>query len=464
MRMQLCQTLNNVTLKTFINHYQRLERKTFSVMNYNYFKFKKRTFNFLEGTNIHPTNKNLEKITGQFKINYCENYIPPRINVRKYATKSVRDRFTYTNPKYASYLSSIEEEMKTLSEDNTNNLSKSDHKRLREITPAVELIKELKMKVAELQELSAFENKTQDQEMENMILDEKKECSDKIQEIENQLVDVLCEEERIDNNDIILEVTAGVGGQEAMLFTAEVFNMYMNYVTFKGWSQEILGYEISDQGGIRRASMEIKGTNVFKHLKYEGGVHRVQRVPQTERSGRIHTSTMAVAILPQPTEIDVVLHSKDLKIETFRATGAGGQSVNKTDSAVRVIHIPTGIVSECQEERFQVRNKDKAIKVLRSRIYQKELEAQMSEQKALRKFQMGSGGRSEKIRTYNFKENRITDHRIHQNIFSKEFLSGGQDLDDLIQTLWTESKYLSLEAMLDDYCESIKMREKKKNS
>ncbi|XP_049759993.1 peptide chain release factor 1-like, mitochondrial isoform X2 [Elephas maximus indicus] len=251
--------------------------------------------------------------------------------------------------------------------------------------------------------------------------------------------------EETDENDLILEVTAGVGGQEAMLFTLEMFEMYQQYAAFKRWHFEPLEYLPSEIGGLRRASASIGGTEAYKHMKFEGGVHRVQRVPKTERQGRIHTSTMTVAILPQPTEINLVINPKDLRIDTKRATGAGGQHVNTTDSAVRIVHLPTGVVSECQQERSQLKNREMAMKKLRAKLYSMHLEAAASKRYNARKIQIGTKGRSEKIRTYNFPQNRVTDHRINKSLHDLEaFMQGEYLLDELVQSLKEYADYESL--------------------
>lgn len=251
--------------------------------------------------------------------------------------------------------------------------------------------------------------------------------------------------EETDENDLILEVTAGVGGQEAMLFTSEIFDMYQQYAAFKRWHFETLEYFPSEIGGLRHASASIGGSEAYRHMKFEGGVHRVQRVPKTEKQGRIHTSTMTVAILPQPTEINLVINPKDLRIDTKRASGAGGQHVNTTDSAVRIVHLPTGVVSECQQERSQLKNRELAMKKLRAKLYSMHLEKEANKRQNARKIQIGSKGRSEKIRTYNFPQNRVTDHRISKTLHDLEtFMQGDYLLDELVQSLKEYADYESL--------------------
>ncbi|XP_004856916.1 peptide chain release factor 1-like, mitochondrial isoform X1 [Heterocephalus glaber] len=266
-----------------------------------------------------------------------------------------------------------------------------------------------------------------------------------ITQLKHQIILLLVTSEETDEKDLILEVTAGVGGQEAMLFTAEIFDMYQQYAAFKRWHFETLEYFTSEIGGLRHASASIGGSEAYKRMKFEGGVHRVQRVPKTEKQGRIHTSTMTVAILPQPTEINLVINPKDLRIDTKRASGAGGQHVNTTDSAVRIVHLPTGVVSECQQERSQLKNRETAMKKLRAKLYSMHLEEETSKRYNARMIQVGTKGRSEKIRTYNFPQNRITDHRINKSLHDLEtFMQGDYLLDELIQSLKDYADYESL--------------------
>ncbi|TKC50859.1 hypothetical protein EI555_019269 [Monodon monoceros] len=220
---------------------------------------------------------------------------------------------------------------------------------------------------------------------------------------------------------------------------------HQQYAAFKGWHFETLEYFPSEIGGLRHASASIGGSEAYKHMKFEGGVHRVQRVPKTEKQGRIHTSTMTVAILPQPTEINLVINPKDLRIDTKRASGAGGQHVNTTDSAVRIVHLPTGVVSECQQERSQLKNREMAMKKLRAKLYSLRVEEETSKRYNARKIQIGTKGRSEKIRTYNFPQNRVTDHRINQSLHDLEaFMQGEYLLDELVQSLKDYANYESL--------------------
>uniref|UniRef100_A0A3P8U828 Peptide chain release factor 1-like, mitochondrial n=1 Tax=Amphiprion percula TaxID=161767 RepID=A0A3P8U828_AMPPE len=252
----------------------------------------------------------------------------------------------------------------------------------------------------------------------------------------HQILELLIPEEEADLSDLVLEVTAGVGGQEAMLFTAEMFDMYQGFAQHHGWSFDVLEHMTSDIGGLRHASASISGSQSYKKMKFEAGVHRVQRVPKTEKQGRMHTSTMTVAVLPQPTEISFTINPKDLRIDTKRASGAGGQHVNTTDSAVRIVHLPTGVVAECQQERSQLKNREKAMKALRAKLYGMKLEEETSKRSNQRKIQIGTKGRSEKIRTYNFAQDRITDHRIGMTVHDiKSFLLGEDLLDEMNSSL-----------------------------
>ncbi|XP_060096942.1 peptide chain release factor 1-like, mitochondrial isoform X1 [Heteronotia binoei] len=314
------------------------------------------------------------------------------------------------------------------------------------------LIRLLRAKEQELRDTEHLAREDENEDLRKLAEKEVVSCYKEIVELKRQIVLLLIPSEETDESDLILEVTAGVGGQEAMLFTAEMFDMYQHYATYKNWSFEILEYMSSDIGGLRYASACIGGLEAYRHMKFEGGVHRVQRVPKTEKQGRIHTSTMTVAVLPQPTEINLTINPKDLRIETKRATGAGGQHVNTTDSAVRIVHIPTGMVSECQQERSQIRNREKAMQVLRARLYSIKLEEESRKREAARKVQTGTKGRSEKIRTYNFPQDRVTDHRITRSVYHIEkFLLGEELLDEIIQSL---REYANFETLMEVISES----------
>uniref|UniRef100_A0AAY4C8J4 Prokaryotic-type class I peptide chain release factors domain-containing protein n=1 Tax=Denticeps clupeoides TaxID=299321 RepID=A0AAY4C8J4_9TELE len=265
---------------------------------------------------------------------------------------------------------------------------RSARARLSALTPLVLRARELRVKLKESEETEAL-LQDGDPDMRDLAEMERDACQGRIQDLKRAILSLLIPAEESDMSDLVLEVTAGVGGQEAMLFTAEVFDMYQNFATFQGWGFDVLEYMPSEIGGLRHASASICGPLSFKKMKFEAGVHRVQRVPKTEKQGRMHTSTMTVAVLPQPTEISFTINPRDLRIETKRASGAGGQHVNTTDSAVRIVHLPTGVVSECQQERSQLKNKETAMKVLRARLYSMRLEEETSKRYQTRKLQVG---------------------------------------------------------------------------
>lgn len=273
-----------------------------------------------------------------------------------------------------------------------------------------------------------------DPEMVEMARMEISEVEAELPKAEDELQVLLIPKDPNDGKDIVLEIRAGAGGDEASLFAAEVFRMYTRYAELQGWKVEMLSASESGAGGYKEVSGIISGKQVYSVLKYEGGVHRVQRVPATEAQGRIHTSTITVAVLPEADEVEVHIEAKDLRVDTFCSSGPGGQSVNTTYSAVRLTHIPTGVVVSMQDEKSQIKNREKAMRVLRSRLYELEMEKQMASLSSERKSMVGSGDRSEKIRTYNFKENRVTDHRIGLTVHQLDQVMEGR-LDQIVNAL-----------------------------
>ncbi len=251
---------------------------------------------------------------------------------------------------------------------------------------------------------------------------------------QDQLDSLMYPPDKHDDRSVFLEIRAGTGGQEAALFAADLLKMYTNYALSKGWRAEVEGSSSTDLGGFREVVLHIKGKDVYGHLKGESGVHRVQRVPATEGSGRIHTSTATVAVLPEAKEVDVSINPADLRIDVFRASGAGGQHVNTTDSAVRITHVPTGVVVSCQDERSQHKNKAKAMKQLQSRLLVAQIEKQQAQMSKMRKTQVGTGGRSEKVRTYNYPQNRVTDHQVNLTLKKLDMVMEGQ-MDEIVQAL-----------------------------
>jgi peptide chain release factor 1 len=267
------------------------------------------------------------------------------------------------------------------------------------------------------------------------------------EKIMQELISLVITENEYSGKNVFLEIRAGTGGEEAALFAADLLRMYLRYVEKKGFKAEIIDENKTDLGGYKEVIVRIKGKNVGNYLKYESGVHRVQRVPSTESGGRIHTSTATVAVLPEASNVDIEINPSDLKIDTYRASGAGGQYVNKTESAVRITHIPTGIVVTCQNERSQLQNKEQALNVLRARLYKLKLEEQAKKRSENRKSQIGTGERSEKIRTYNFPQNRVTDHRINYTTYNLQAVLDGE-LDEFITRLMRIDMLEQLESIL----------------
>ncbi|HIN20620.1 MAG TPA: peptide chain release factor 1 [Rhodospirillales bacterium] len=320
-------------------------------------------------------------------------------------------------------------------------------KEFSDLTPVVEAIGELcraKDETADLATLIA-EPET-DAEMKEMAEEEFAQLKEKVPELEEKLQVMLLPKDLADNKNAILEIRAGTGGDEAGLFAANLFRMYQRYAENRKWKFELLSLNETGIGGYKEAIASISGPGVFARLKFESGVHRVQRVPETESSGRIHTSAATVAMMPEAEEVDIKVEEKDLRIDVFRASGPGGQSVNTTDSAVRITHLPSGIVVSQQDEKSQHKNKAKAMKVLRARLYEAERQKVAAERAETRKSQIGSGDRSERIRTYNYPERRVTDHRISLTLHKLDRMMDG-DLDEVIDALTTDDQARRLAEM-----------------
>uniref|UniRef100_A0A8D0FY88 Mitochondrial translation release factor 1 n=1 Tax=Strix occidentalis caurina TaxID=311401 RepID=A0A8D0FY88_STROC len=337
------------------------------------------------------------------------------------------------------YLETLSKEYQQVSHllnaDSINDLEqKALRTRWANLSPIAAAFQEIREAERELQELNAMCRELDSRDEKQLLelaLEEKETLDKKINMLCRKLFQLLVPKEKYDRSHVILEVTAGrtTGGDICQQFTKEMFEMYQNYADYKRWTFDIVNYMPAEIGGLHHAAAHISGDDVYRHLKYEGGTHRVQRIPETglsSRMQRIHTGTMSVIVLPQPEEVDVKVDPKDLRIDTFRAKGAGGQHVNKTDSAVRVVHLPTGLTVECQQERSQQINKEIALQTLRAKLYQQIIEKQLSQEQSARKLQLGTRAQSERIRTYNFTQDRVTDHRISYDARNiKRFILNG---------------------------------------
>ncbi|MCQ2471603.1 MAG: peptide chain release factor 1 [Clostridia bacterium] len=317
---------------------------------------------------------------------------------------------------------------------------------VKHLTPIVEKYREYKTAQSNYDEAKGLlDAGGLDKDFREMALEEMEESSALIEKTKEELKILLLPRDPNDDKNVIVEIRGGAGGEESALFANSLFRMYSMYAETKGWKPDILSANPTELGGYKEISFMIEGDGAYSRFKFESGVHRVQRVPETESQGRIHTSTVTVAVLPEAQEVDIDINPTDLQIDTFRSSGAGGQHINKTESAIRITHLPTGTVVECQDERSQHKNKDKAMKILRSRILEAEREKQNSEIAGERKAQVGTGDRSERIRTYNYPQGRVSDHRIGLTLYKLEAILNG-DLDELIDALITADTAEKLKA------------------
>ena len=339
----------------------------------------------------------------------------------------------------------IEKKLSNLSEKDFSDYAELS-KEYSNLKPLVEKIKEYKKLNQELIGVDEIID-SNDEDLKKEALEEKSILNEKIISINEELKFMLIPKDESDEKNAIIEIRAGTGGEEAALFASDLLRMYTKYSEIKSWNTEIMDLSETDHDGVKEVILKISGNNVFGDLKFESGTHRVQRVPLTESGGRIHTSAATVAVLPEASDVDVEILEKDLRIDIFRSSGPGGQSVNTTDSAVRITHIPSGIVAQCQDEKSQHKNKAKALTVLRSRIFENERLKKESERALERKSQVGSGDRSERIRTYNFPQGRVTDHRISLTLYKLEQILDGEALYEIMSALKTDDnmKKLSLE-------------------
>ena len=324
-------------------------------------------------------------------------------------------------------------------------LYRNTMKEYKSIEPIVLKFREYKKAVNDEKDAVEMLNETQsDKEMTEMLETEISELRASIEQLSTELKILLLPKDPNDERNVIVEIRGGAGGEEAALFAGVLYRMYSMYAVKRGYTSEILNANETELGGYKEISFMITGEGAYSRLKYESGVHRVQRVPETETQGRIHTSTVTVAVLPEAEDVEVDINPADLKIDTFRSSGAGGQHINKTESAIRITHIPTGVVVECQDERSQYKNKDKAMKVLKSRLLEAEREKQHSEVAQQRRSQVGTGDRSERIRTYNYPQGRVTDHRIGLTLYKIDDILNG-NIDDIVDVLITADRAAQLE-------------------
>jgi peptide chain release factor 1 len=346
---------------------------------------------------------------------------------------------SFSLDKFEDILKRSEELEKQLNEELTSDQYVRFSKEYSEIQPLVSEISEWKKTSKEISDLEILlEEKNTEKELKELAEEEFENLVDHLSKVEENIKLLLLPKDKADSKDVILEIRAGTGGDEAAIFAGDLFRMYQRFSDLNKWKTQIMTLSDGDVGGYKEIIFSISGENVFSKLKFESGVHRVQRVPATESSGRVHTSAATVAVLPEPEDVEIAIEDKDIRVDVFRASGPGGQSVNTTDSAVRITHLPSGLVVSQQDEKSQHKNKAKAMKILRARLYESEREKQREERAADRRFQVGSGDRSERIRTYNYPQGRVTDHRINLTLHKLESVLEGQELGGLVEALISE--------------------------
>lgn len=352
------------------------------------------------------------------------------------------EKLRLTEEKY----SEIAERLTDISVISDNKLYASLMKEYKDLTPVVEKYREYEKCRKTMEDARELLDESGiDREMKELAQLEFDESREKLDALGEELKILLLPKDPNDEKNVIIEIRGGAGGEEAALFANSLFRMYSMYAEARHWKTEVLNANPTELGGFKEISFSVEGEGAYSRLKYESGVHRVQRVPETESQGRIHTSTVTVAVLAEADEVELEIAPTDLKIDVFRASGAGGQHINKTESAVRITHIPTGVVVECQDERSQYKNKDRAMKILRSRLYESLMEEQNEKIASERRSQVGTGNRSERIRTYNFPESRVTDHRIGLTLYKLEYILNGS-LDEIIDALATADQAAKLSA------------------
>ena len=346
----------------------------------------------------------------------------------------------------------LEEILRDLSEPEVANDSRRFQKLMKEqaeITPIVETYKAYKQAKQDEEDSLALLDEESDPEMKELAKAELNDAKDRIEKLEGELKILLLPKDPNDDKNVIVEIRAGAGGDEAALFAAEIYRMYTHYAESMHWKVETLDFEDIGIGGMKSVDFMLSGSGVYSKMKYESGVHRVQRVPETESGGRIHTSTITVAVMPEAEDVDVHIDEKDIRIDVMRASGNGGQCVNTTDSAVRLTHYPSGIVVYSQTEKSQLQNKEKAFALLRSKLYDLELQKQQAAESAARKSQVGTGDRSEKIRTYNFPQGRVTDHRINLTLYTLNKVMNG-DIQEIVDSLVAADQAAKLANMQEE--------------